>query len=254
MNISTHVISLNTEIARRKNIEEQLNNLGLKFDFFDAIDLRDTNINDLKNYIIEDNDFNKPSRVLTKGEVGCALSHFTLLSTLRNKKSFDAFLILEDDAILSPQFYDFISSVKLKSFDWDVIILGYSKLSKEEFSSFYIKEPIRNKNKINNVNIGKVWREWTCGTVAYLINPRCLNKFDDINISSVADDWDYLSKKLNLIIYHVRPLLVEEDFLKFTSSIELDRAKLIKKNRSYLNSYRYARGVLRKIIMGIKNN
>lgn len=49
---------------------------------------------------------------------------------------------------------------------------------------------------------------------------KSLNKFRKLKVSTVADDWNYIQKKLNLKILHTRPLLIYEDFGSFASSIE----------------------------------
>lgn len=252
MNIKTYVISLTDEEIRRKNIKKQLNKLNIEFQFFDAIDFRDAPMETLENYITQDHKYKKPSRPLTRGEIGCSLSHLSLISKLKENVNTDAFLILEDDAILMPQLYTFMHSDKLKSFDWDIIILGYSKLACCDFNSFYLKEPIKKIKKVNDINIGLVWKEWTCGTVSYLINAKCLSKINTIQVSSMADDWSYIKEKFNLSIYHIRPLLVQEDFLSFESSIEKERVNLLNTKKNYLDLYRYTRGIIRMFIMSLK--
>jgi len=252
VNIKTYVISLADEEIRRENIKKQLNELNIEFQFFDAIDFRNVPIETLGNYTTQDFKYKKPLRPLTRGEIGCSLSHLTLISKLKQNLNSDAFLILEDDAILMPQLYTFIHSDKLKSFDWDIIILGYSKLSCCDFNSFYLKEPIKKIEKVDNINIGLVWNEWTCGTVSYLINAKCLSKINSIQVSSMADDWSYIKEKFNLSIYHIRPLLVQEDFLSFESSIEKERVNLLNTKKRYLDLYRYARGMIRMFIMALK--
>ncbi|ENM5768233.1 glycosyltransferase family 25 protein [Vibrio mimicus] len=248
MNYSVSVISLKDEIERRKSIAKQLNLLGIEFDFFDAADLRKMNTEDAQSLVVPDKKYSKPPRPLTKGEVGCAMSHIQLLTKLSLNKSLDYHLILEDDAILDERILCFLNGKTLNTFEWDVIILGYSKLAENEKDKFYIKEPIKKVAKFSGVNIGCVWKEWTCGTVGYLINRKCLHKFIDLPISSAADDWQYLKDKLNLKVYHTRPLLISEAFMEFNSTIENDRAVMLKKNIRSLELFRFIRGIVRKLL------
>ncbi|EKT54127.1 glycosyltransferase family 25 protein [Providencia burhodogranariea] len=242
-----YVISLTSEHERRKNISDQLKKFNLDFSFYDAIDFRFTDESTVNSYVINDTEYNKPSRPLTKGEIGCTLSHLKLISSLKHISSSSNFLILEDDAIIDKDLAKFISSKKLNEFDWDLIILGYSKLKKDEFKKFYFKEPINTIQQINNIKIGNVWKDWTCGTVGYIINHKSINKFDSLTVSSMADDWHYIKEKLNLKIFHSRPLLICEDFSTFASSIEGERKEFLKKENIILEPIRLMRGLYRKL-------
>lgn len=249
-----YIISLTSEEKRRKNISAQLEKLNQKFKFYDAFDFRFTDEAIVNSYIVNDPKYNKPSRPLTKGEVGCMLSHISLISTLAESSINSNVLILEDDAQIDSQIINLISSEQLNHFDWDLIILGYSKLEKKDSASFYIKEPIQVIKKINGIKLGYVWKEWTCGTVSYLVNKKSLKKFSELKVSTVADDWNYIQKKLNLKILHVRPLLIYEDFGNFASSIEKDRKYLLKKEKIFLEPVRLIRGLYRKLFLLLKTS
>lgn len=253
MSTSVYIISLTSEKERRKNIANQLNKLNLEFKFYDAVDFRTTDEFIAKPHIIHDIEFQKPSRPLTRSEIGCTLSHINLISSLNNLNLSSNFLILEDDAIIDSRLIGLLNSDKLKDFDWDIIILGYSKLDKKLSKQFYIKEPINKIKEINNIKIGVVWNEWTCGTVGYLINNKSINKFKALNPSSMADDWNYIKNKLNLKIFHIRPLLVFEDFTGFSSSIEGERKQFLKKSTYILEPIRIMRGILRRLFFLLKN-
>lgn len=244
-----YIISLSSETKRRENISKQLKKLSLDFKFYDACDLRGIDESTANKYVTQDVAFNKPSRNLTKGEIGCTLSHLNLIHKINHIDSSSHLLILEDDAIIDKRISDIISSEKLNEFEWDIIILGYSKLEENESTLFYVKEPIKTKIKINDIKIGSVWKEWTCGTVGYLVNNNSLTKFNELPIVTTADDWHYIKNKLDLIICHTRPLLVFEDFQKFSSSIEDERKHLLKRKLKILDFYRYLRGIARLIML-----
>ncbi|EPC2529345.1 TPA: glycosyltransferase family 25 protein [Providencia stuartii] len=253
MNNLIYIISLTSEEKRRKSISDQLEKLNQKFEFYDAFDFRFTDESVVNSYIVNDPKYNKPSRPLTKGEVGCMLSHISLISVLAESSVNSNVLILEDDAQVDPEIINLISSEQLNNIDWDLIILGYSKLEKNNATSFYIKEPIQVIRKINKIKLGYVWKEWTCGTVGYLINKKSLNKFRKLKVSTVADDWNYIQKKLNLKILHTRPLLIYEDFGSFASSIEKDRKNLLKSEKIFLEPIRLLRGLYRKLFFLLKS-
>lgn len=95
------IISLRNS-PRRKIIARRLHGLGLKFEFFDAINGKELSENQLNNV---DYEFNKLylREKLTLGEIGCALSHISLYEKMVNE-NIEEMLILEDDAIVSQEF------------------------------------------------------------------------------------------------------------------------------------------------------
>jgi len=95
--MKTFVISLPTEEKRRSFMRNQLEALGLDYEFFDAIRGSDR-IGDSRWY---DNAAARrlEDRSLSPGEVGCALSHAAVYAEIV-KRGLPWALVLEDDAIL----------------------------------------------------------------------------------------------------------------------------------------------------------
>lgn len=254
MKFKTYVISLKDELLRRQNIKNQLNDLCIDFDFFDAIDLR--NSNDKAHY---DNYSYNLQRKLTHGEIGCALSHINTYKKILSCK-YDWSLIIEDDALLNNVTNKKIEYLTLlaSQCNADVVILGYSKLSPSDTQKFYIKEPIKNMvTSEDGYTLGKPWKNWTCGTVSYLMHrngaQKIINYFVNSKekIETVADDWLFFEKKCGLNILHCRPLIIYEDYKNHISSIEQERSIISKKSISILDPIRVFRGLLRKLIMVI---
>lgn len=255
MSYSTYVISLKDEHLRRSEISRQLDYLGQEFTFLDAKDLREATEQFISTYYNLSNESNV-KRPLTKGEVGCALSHIECYRQFINSESEWAWII-EDDAILSEIKKKYISEIinMADVTNCDTVILGYSKLLKGDSTLFNIMEPVKKICSTGDIYIGTPWRNWTCGTVSYLINQagakKLLEKFDICGIQTVADDWSFFQKELGLTIYHSRPLLVFENFYQFNSSIEKDRALVSKKELKFLNSIRVLRGLYRLAFMKV---
>lgn len=250
----TYVVSLEDELSRRKSIEKQLNRLEVKFHFIDAVDLRNVSHDIAKTHIKVDT-LSSIKRAMTKGEVGCALSHLECYRNFIFSSDSDWAWIIEDDANIdrlnSQNIADLITSVDC--LDVDVLILGYSKLSKDKESIFYKMEPLSKLTQSGDTLIGLPWRNWTCGTVSYLIRRSSAEKmlayFDDGRVSTVADDWLFFKEQVKLKIAHCRPLLVFEDFLTFRSSLETERAAVSRKKFNFLDTIRILRGCFRKILM-----
>ncbi|MEQ5821807.1 glycosyltransferase family 25 protein [Halomonas sp. SCS19] len=249
------VVSLSSEKERRATIKRQLNEKGFEFSFFDAVDLRRSTEESVRTFFRKD-EISTLTREMTRGEVGCALSHMKLYLEISNCNSPVA-LVLEDDADISrvnKENLSYITSM-IENDQADIVILGYSKLSIKDEPFFYQCEPIRIVNSYLSYTIGKPWANWTCGTVGYLISRkaacRIVSDFKSadsaLQVSSVADDWSFFEKKYGLNIFHVRPLQVFEDFNGFDSSIEPDRREVSGSRIRYLNFLRLLRGQFRRV-------
>ena len=222
-NLKTYVVSLKTEKIRRAQIKKILDNLGIAFDFFDAI-----NPNVDKKYLAN---YNKAQaiqncgRELTTGELGCNLSHQMVYKDLVESKH-DFALVLEDDALVNLDIVEVLNSILEEKVQWDVVLLGYSKINKKMYSKINFQNPIgKSILNIDNYSIGVVNRNYTSGTVGYLISNNAAKKIIDDGYLGVclADNWDLYHKKSNLKIYHCRPFLIFEDFENLNSSISYER-------------------------------
>ncbi|HFK4479979.1 TPA: glycosyltransferase family 25 protein [Citrobacter sedlakii] len=252
MSYHTYVISLHDQVLRKSNIKKELDLLGINFEFVDAIDCRTSSLEYLQSeYNVTKNSNASINRSLTRGEIGCVLSHIQCYKDISSRDSSWG-LILEDDAIISRLSNDKITAMLslADSLNTDLIILGYSKLDVTKADFFCVLEPIKVEAKNDSFKLGHPWKEWTCGTVGYLIKKNGARKILDIfhsnGICTVADDWEYLKKSADLKITHVRPLLVFEDFENLPSSIQDERLLVSKKSYGFLDFFRLARGLLRK--------
>ena len=247
-NMKIIVISLEGYDDRKKSISMQLDSLGLKYEFFNAINPK-KNIEFQKNY---NSNLAKSiyKRDLTLGELGCSLSHKFIYKKLSNDNC-DYYLILEDDAIISKDIVVLLNNLSRIDEKWDVILLGYSKVSPLYYKKLNKFHPTGSYIfKFKDYSIGRVYKNSTCGTVAYLITKNGANNFlkeSDKYVFNLADDWLFFEKKLSLKIFHCRPFLVFEDYLTFDSSIEKDRSEISKKslNVFFKNQLMYLRGYFR---------
>ena len=113
--------------------------------------------------IFEGNDYN-----WRRGMIGCALSHIQLFINLLDS-DFNAFLILEDDIQLVPNFEDKLAHAyyQIKDKEWGIFYLGHHIYEK------YITEDTYNKEKLP---IAEKWNKVTSftksrgGTTGYLIS------------------------------------------------------------------------------------
>lgn len=150
------IISLKKSVIRREDCIKQLSFFNISnYIFFDAIDV--TENSQYYDIYLENN---KDKYILSKGELGCILSHFNVMKLAKSR--YDTILILEDDFLLSNCFRsEFIEVVQNLPKKWDLVYLGKKH------------QVHRNKKLGNIVQIGTHFykpNEFTLASHALLIN------------------------------------------------------------------------------------
>lgn len=258
MNIKIYVLSLLDSAERRQAIGQQLLGKGLDFTFVDAVDFRNRSLDSLE-HLYQIHSQSSLKRMITSGEIGCALSHIKIYQEF-NQANYDYALILEDDAIL-----DRLDILEVELYcevlneEYDAILLGYSKLSQQKEKRYYLQYPIKEKFFFKKHNLGKAWKNSASGAVGYLIGKRGIEKIlknysVHNKIQTVADDWLYFDEVCGLRVLHARPVVVFEDYMNLTSSLEKNRSIFEYSSESFLkNMAKYFRGFFRRIVFKFKN-
>ncbi|MXX11287.1 MAG: glycosyltransferase family 25 protein [Nitrospira sp. SB0667_bin_9] len=104
--IPVFVVSLPDCLDRRQAISQALSALGIEFEFVDAVDGRyglDPQYEDQ----IDRVEAQRVGRILSDAEFACALSHLTIYRRIVSENLAYA-LVLEDDAVPSPQLVEFL--------------------------------------------------------------------------------------------------------------------------------------------------
>ena len=169
--MDTFIISL--PFSPRRAIVKRLIEFGYNPIFIDALDARNKSEQDIKQFDYE-SFYNKNNFYPSKGEVGCAVSHFNLYVRLANTKTQqDYFLITEDDCIpkaFSEEMLSIINSVK--DLSPDIVLLGYAKVDESIYSEIQRSNPIRVLKKAlhGKYQIGEnMLRQLVCA-VSYLVS------------------------------------------------------------------------------------
>lgn len=192
-----YVVSLKDSQQRRNSIENQLNQLNIDFEFFDAIDVRNGLTNELKQHI-------DSSQCILRGALGCALSHtFVYKKFLQTNHS--TALILEDDAILP---------LNMKNRLTDICSFIDDKKDKPivvqlTFSNIYLKTSVAQINKGGAHSIHKAIN--AIGTVGYLINQAAAQKLLNFlyPVYLQADCWGWLIEHKVVEVYAVEPPILK---------------------------------------------
>ncbi len=200
-------INMDRSTERRDYMRAQIQDLGPKVPFYrwpgvDGHKLTETDYNQLEVPAWARPEFTVEARQkIRKGEIGCYLSHLTLLQHLATLSvpPHKGHLILEDDIEIDPEFFKRVE----KAFhhvptDWDILTFG-------------ITEKGRNPHVINVKNhIGRT--VWMNNDFAYLVKHSSLQKIID-QVAVIREPFDTTlgraSKLGHLNIYsYVPPLVV----------------------------------------------
>ena len=151
---------------------------------------------------------------LSRGGIGCFLSHYTLIKRLaQSSDDCNAFLIFEDDIKLPLNFYETLTDVlKDAPKDWDVMLLGYHRVrgdALQQCDKFY---------KVNGF--------W--GLFGYLISKEGACKFvkqvEDHRVDAQVDIFiSYLSHIGELNTYAVKNQIVHGNDEMTTSDVQFYR-------------------------------
>lgn len=245
------VISLPGAADRRAFISEQLGKVGLDFEFVDAIWGKD-HYDDRRKYD-KDKALRIELRNMTPGEVGCALSHQNIYSLIE-ELGLPYALVMEDDAVVSPDLPEVLAALEARIQPNDLIQL--------ERCDVYSKkgiEPLVGKYRLARPTMVKYGS--MCQSAGYVITREAAAKISSINnpVYVPADSWgQYVGivnfrgviPTLTLIKQDVSFECTTQDYQRseFTPSTRLSLLIYAFKTRSWLGRrlVRLAKMILRR--------
>ncbi len=243
--MKTFIINLEKDTERKQDIISQCTAFDLDYAVIPAVDGREINDDELKKILHP-----KKSKGMTRGEIGCSLSHYNIYKKIITE-NIEFALVLEDDAKLEKDLKQTISSLKNHLPESPTIILlgpinKYSTLDSKNISDNY---------KLVNVLEAAL-------SHGYLINKSAAVKLLDFlyPIWLEADRW-VLMREYNIVgIKGIVPPVITLSELSSTSTIwptekELQKRKEIEKERSLtLKTIRRERSLYIKIKLFIWRN
>jgi len=257
--MNAHVISIKGSNRRNKALE-RAKNYDFNLTFFDATNLAKIEIKDCKEFFNIEKFISRYSRNPSSGDIGCSISHYALWKKLSSDSNDPFHLILEDDFVPKVNASEILKIVTEVNENFDILILGYSKVQEKEEAVIKIINPIKTLYSTDRHKIGVKYHESSCGAVAYIVSK---NFIDQVSQSSqrqshVLDDWSFF-KQSGFSILHIQPLCFYEDFLNMKSYIKESGRYIpmnddikIKKNVFYVffrSIYRYVYGRLLVFLM-----
>jgi GR25 family glycosyltransferase involved in LPS biosynthesis len=137
------IINLERDYERKKNIEIQFQKENItSYEFIHAVDGQNEDLQKYNFQVIPDWIEPYSSKIMTKGEIGCSLSHYLLWERIV-KEGWKQVMILEDDVVLSPHFSQILEEKKeeINQLPYDLLYIGRRPLneaSEQKISDSFI--------------------------------------------------------------------------------------------------------------------
>lgn len=179
----------------------------------------------------------KYGRNVTKGEVGCTLSHLGVYQQILADESItddEYALVCEDDALFNQDFQLNLVKIIQQQPKADIILVGQSKIADFNHIELEINYPTtfrRLAKKIHgsDFTLSYPYKNYYAGTVAYLIRKSTAKRMLDNTQTQLpywlADDFILFGDKFGLDIQVVRPLMAIEN-PRLNSNLESVRGSI----------------------------
>ena len=230
-----YLISLEKDHHRRELFFSQPNTSS--FEVFNAINMMA--YSDDINTLFDTQKFERRyGRKVTKGEVGCTLSHLKVYEKIAqdlNVKDDEYCLICEDDVLFADNFQFNLEAVIKENIQADIILIGQSKISSFNDFELEINYPttcsfLQKSIVETDVKYSYPYKNYFAGTVAYLIK-KSVAKIFSSQIEKyglpfwLADDYILFGDEFKMDIKVIRPLLAIEN-PELMSNLESARGSL----------------------------
>ncbi|KAM6921584.1 procollagen galactosyltransferase 2 [Xenentodon cancila] len=168
------LINLKRRLDRRTRMLKTMSSLGLRVTLVDAVDgkaLNSSQLHDLGIEMLPGYKDPYSGRVLTRGEIGCFLSHHSIWTQVV-ERGLQKVLVLEDDVRFEPRFkrrlqaiMDDVDRVQL---DWDLIYVGRKRMQ--------VQQPEQSVEGVNNL----VEADYSYWTLGYALSHQGARKLLDV--------------------------------------------------------------------------
>jgi len=232
--VPVHIVSLSRS-GRRDAIARVLADRGATYFIEEAVDGRALTQSELDAAYDDTAACRRYGRSMTRAEVACFMSHRSVWRKI--VESGRAAVILEDDAILEPAFFEGVlraNDSELSAIA-DIVLLGRSKLRRADASWTYFNEPLRRVTGVGGLRVGLPFKQWTSGSVGYWISARGAGQalaYSYGPVGALLDDWPWHRDSGGARVVELRPYAVWEDFERLPSSIDEERRARIRSRAS----------------------
>lgn len=213
------VVNLDREPKKKAYITKECERFGLNYEIYRAVDGHSLSEDFLKKNVLDyGNNF------LTKGEIGCTLSHIRIYEKII-QEGLDYALILEDDAVLDDNINPLLAAFESQQ---NVIREGVYLLT-GNFS--YVENQCKSIASFNFYPIKQAF-----GTTGYIVTRQAAKKLVDflLPVKFVADAFEAFHSIAGVRVYATIPHIVTtNDKDRVFSSLEQERLPLFEKREAY---------------------
>jgi len=224
------VINLKSAVKKRENMTNILDKYTQDYTFFEAIDGKELKDDEYKINLNWMNPYDNTHT--TYGEVGCALSHYSLWKKMMDE-NIEKALILEDDIIIkNPDFISIIDNIPTDTYD--IIYVGRKKLLSVEEEHVQVE-------CANDLLVKPTFSYWACAYILTLSGAKKLCNTNYLNNLIAADEYlpymacvgnhinneaqntldkyyGHLKQKDSMIAYAFEPTLIQPNNQAFAHS------------------------------------
>lgn len=218
--MKTYVVNLDRNPERMSFMREQLERIGVPFERVSAVYGKSLSPEELRERFSRVRSFIASKKRMSASEIGCALSHVKICRKMV-EENVPAALVLEDDAILGPEFADNLREASA--------FLDPARPQVLLFSGHGVAEE---KGRRGIVSIGSAW----C-TDAYCITRAAAKLILKANfpVVTVADSFKRWHRRFGLELYRVLPIAVRQEDVAFGSDIQiLPKSNFLVRNLMWL--------------------
>jgi GR25 family glycosyltransferase involved in LPS biosynthesis len=213
MSIKYYLIHCDEHAERMPHINKIKENFNQEINIFKGVYTNKVSLNDQREFITQYNPKIQFShfRYWLPGQIGCYLSHLSLMEHIMNNPESDYSVIFEDDVVFDTNTLhsNIENIIKNINIDFDILYLGNNNQNKGKHII----------NDIYHVNVN----EGCCGTQALLINNKNIKKIVDVNYTirhALDIQYVFYNQHRQLINLVINPILCWHGNLK--SNIELN--------------------------------
>jgi glycosyl transferase family 25 len=219
-NFPIFVVNLLRDHEKKAHMDSVANTIGVKFEFIDAVYGKDLSQSQIDEVYDESLSLKELGRGLSRGELGCALSHLSIYQKMVNE-GIETALILEDDVDTSSNLLDVLNATRHFPDDWEVMLLGYySETATERVSmaSFFGKSDVTTSHQAVRLV------EIAFGTHGYMINLRGAKRLLKTLTKVIKPIDHYTGSGSYINMYALSPRVISlNEKLKAMGCIDIDR-------------------------------
>ena len=198
------VVNLKQDIQKRQHMIQKLDVLPFRYTFIEAVFGKELPQKYIDTIYDESRAVREFGRSLSRGEIGCALSHIGIYKKMV-AENIGIGVVLEDDADIHPDFISVLNTMHKLPEQWEILLLGYYSNTRSErmsIASYRGKKPVT--GSIECVRLV----ETAFGTHGYMITRSGAEKMLR-NIHKIVKPIDhYTGTEHYLNMYAVRPRVV----------------------------------------------